>query len=86
MSRPFIVVGDKIDHGGAVVSGSTATDVGGIPLARVGDKVVCSAHGPTVIVTGDPTLIIDGQPVARHGDQTACGATLVSGQAQAFVG
>lgn len=79
MSKPFIVLGDKIDHGGAVVSGSPATDIQGAAVARIGDKVACSQHGPTVIASGDPTLIIDGQPVARHGDKTACGATLIAG-------
>lgn len=83
MSRPFIVLGDKTDHGGVVIEGSTATDAGGKPIARVGDKVTCPKRGhgdTTVIVSGDPTCIIDGQPAARHGDKTACGATLLSAQ------
>ncbi len=78
MARAIIVLGDSIDHGGAVVSGSVATDVQGRPVARVGDRVICSKHGPTTIVAGDPTLVVDGRPVARHGDRTACGASLVS--------
>ncbi|WP_407352107.1 PAAR domain-containing protein [Luteimonas sp. R10] len=84
MSRPFIVVGDRIDHGGSVVSGSPFTDADGKPVCRVNNRVVCERHGPTAIVTGDSTLIIDGQPVARHGDKTACGATLISSQVMAF--
>ena len=83
MSRPFIVLGDKTDHGGVVIEGSTATDAAGKPIARVGDKVTCpkSGHGrTTIIASGDPTCIIDGQPAARHGDKTACGATLLSTQ------
>lgn len=85
MSRPFICVGDRIDHGGAVVSGSPFTDVDGKPVSRINDRVVCERHGPTTIVTGDSTMIIDGQPVARDGDKTACGATLISSQVMAFV-
>jgi uncharacterized Zn-binding protein involved in type VI secretion len=85
MSRPFILVGDPIDHGGAVVSGSQASDVDGRPVARIGDQVICSLHGPTVIVSGDSTLIVDGQPIARHGDTTACGAHLIAGQFHASV-
>ncbi|MEO7055527.1 MAG: PAAR domain-containing protein [Caldimonas sp.] len=84
MSRPFILVGDKTDHGGTVIQGSTVSDVGGIAIARVGDKVTCPQRGhrgTTTIATGDPTCIIDGQPAARHGDKTACGATLISSQA-----
>lgn len=83
MSRPFIVVGDKTDHGGVVVAGSPMTDVDGKPIARVGDKVTCpkKGHGgTTVIAAGDPACIIDGAPAARHGDKTACGATLISSQ------
>lgn len=84
MSRPFILVGDKTDHGGTVIQGSGASDVGGVAIARVGDKVTCPKRGhggTTTIATGDPTCIIDGQPAARHGDKTACGATLISSQA-----
>ncbi|MGY1426002.1 PAAR domain-containing protein [Lysobacter sp. A289] len=86
MSKPFIVVGDKIDHGGAVASSTATTDINGLPVVRINDKVTCSQHGDTVIVTGDPTTIIDGQPVARHGDKTACGATLIASQTQTFIG
>lgn len=83
MSRPFIVVGDRTDHGGVVVAGSPLTDICGKPIARVGDKVTCprKGHGgATFIATGDPTCMVDGQPAARHGDKTACGATLISSQ------
>ena len=83
MSQPFIVLGDKTDHGGVVIEGSAASDAAGKPIARVGDKVTCprSGHGgTTVIASGDPTCLIDGQPAARHGDKTACGATLLASQ------
>ena len=86
MSKPFIVVGDRIDHGGAVASSAATTDINGLPVARISDKVACSQHGDTVVVSGDATVIIDGQPVARHGDKTACGATLIASQTQAFIG
>ena len=83
MTRPFILIGDKTDHGGEVIEGAPTTDAAGIRIARIGDKVTCPKHGhgnPTVIVSGDPTCIIEGQPAARHGDKTACGATLLSSQ------
>jgi len=83
-SRPLIVVGDKTDHGGTVIQGSSMSDAAGKAIARVGDQVTCpkKGHGgTTVIATGDPTFLIDGQPAARHGDKTACGATLLSSQA-----
>ncbi len=88
MSRPFIVLGDKTDHGGVVIEAAPTSDAAGKGLARVGDKVTCPQRGHgeiTVIVSGDPTMIIDGRAVARHGDKTACGATLIAGQAVAYV-
>lgn len=83
MTRPFILIGDKTDHGGVVVEGAPISDVGGRRIARVGDKVTCPkrGHGPTVIVSGDPNVIIGGKPAARHGDKTACGAVLIASQA-----
>ena len=83
MTRPFIVLGDKTNHGGVVISASETTDCNGKGIARIGDKVTCpkKGHGKvTTIVTGDPTAIIDGCPAARHGDKTACGASLIAGQ------
>jgi uncharacterized Zn-binding protein involved in type VI secretion len=80
MSKPFIVLGDKISHGGEVIEAAPTTDTGGVRIARVGDKVSCRKCGSTVIATGDPTCIIEGQPAARDGDKTACGATLIASQ------
>ncbi|HIE1098838.1 MULTISPECIES: PAAR domain-containing protein [Stenotrophomonas] len=81
MARPFIVVGDKLSHGGSVVAGTGQTDINGKAVARVGDGAVCAVHGATTIVSGDATVLVDGQPVARDGDRTACGATLMASQA-----
>lgn len=78
MARMFAIVGDTTTGGGAVVSGSPFTDVDGVAVARVGDRVACGRHGVTEIVSGDVTLIIDGQPVARHGDYCACGCRLLT--------
>ncbi len=82
MSKPFIVVGDKTDHGGVVIAGSPVTDAAGKAIARVGDQVTCPrrGHGTNTIATGDPTCMIDGQAAARDGDKTACGATLIASQ------
>ena len=82
MAGPVIRLGDKTSHGGVVASASMVSDSGGVPVARVGDTVVCPLHGDSqcVIVSGDPTMIVDGKPVARHGDLTSCGATLIASQ------
>lgn len=81
MTRTFIVVGDKTDHGGVVIQGAPGTDTSGPQIARVGDQVTClkKGHGrTTVIPSGDPTGIIDGQPAARHGDKATRDATLIA--------
>jgi len=85
MTRPFIVVGDKLSHGGSVIAGTGQTDINGKAVARVGDRATCAIHGSTTIVSRDATVIIDGQPVARDGDRTACGATLVASQAMTYL-
>jgi len=86
MARLFIVVGDSLSGGGTVVSGSPFTDIDGSAMARVGDRVICKAHGPGTIVSGDTTLIIDGNPAARHGDKVSCGCQLIAGrQSLAFI-
>ncbi len=86
MSKPIIVLGDALSHGGAVSAASPETDILGKPVARVGDPCVCSVHGSTTIATGDPTFLVDGKPVARAGDTTACGATLVPSQSVTGIG
>jgi len=80
MAGPFIRLGDKTSHGGTVVEASMVSDIGGIGIARVGDKVTCPVHGDQVIVSGDITLVVDGKAVARHGDEVGCGARLIAGQ------
>jgi uncharacterized Zn-binding protein involved in type VI secretion len=83
MSRPFILLGDKTDHGGTVIEGAPSTDTAGKRIARLGDEVTYPQRGHgrvTVIASGDPTCLIDRQPAARHVDKTACGATLLSSQ------
>ena len=80
MPGPLITLGNKTSHGGIVLEASGHSDCGGIPIARMGDKVSCPMHGITIIVSGDVTMIVDGKPVARNGDKTACGATLISSQ------
>lgn len=86
MARMWIVVGDTTSGGGSVVAGSPFTAVDGKPVARIGDAVACSRHGPTTIVSGDATILIDGQALARHGDSCACGCTLLAvAQSRAFI-
>ena len=68
MSRPFIVLGDRTDHGGEVVSAAPTSDTHGKPLARIGDKVTCRrCRGMHSIVQGDLSFVVEGSPVAYHG-------------------
>jgi len=77
----YITVGAKTTHGGTVISGSPHTTHNGIPIARVGDKVMCKkCKKITTIVSGDAAFVIDGAPIARAGDTTSCGAKLVAVQ------
>ena len=81
MARNWIVVGDPTSSGGSVVTGSSFTDIDGIPVARVTDQATCPRHkGAYPIVDGDNTLIVDGQPVALHGSSLACGCKVLSAQ------
>lgn len=76
-----IRLGDPTSHGGKVESVSaTYFTVGGIPVARVGDKCSCpiKGHDNCTIAEGDPHHVIDGIAVAHDGHKTTCGAILTS--------
>ena len=75
----IIRLNDSTSHRGKVAS-VTATHftVGGIAVARVGDKCTCPLHGDGTITEGDPHHTIDGIRVAYEGHQTSCGALLKS--------
>lgn len=78
--RKVIRLGDPTSHGGKVESVSAAHfTVGGIPVARVGDKCSCpiKGHDNCTIVEGDQHHLIDGIAVAHDGHKTTCGATLI---------
>lgn len=60
--------------------------VGGLPQARVGDKSICAAGGPSAIITGSPTVLVGGRPAARIGDMHAHGGTIVTGCPTVLIG
>lgn len=81
MGKPLIVLGNSTSHGGTVISAASASDTGGVQIARMGDMVACPrCSGVYPIAQGDASLIIDGAPAAYDGCLTACGATLISNQ------
>ena len=77
--RPIIVIDDPTSDGGRVCEGSPGTDINGLAVARVGDRVLCP-HGERMIDRGDETFLVDGRAVARDGDLTSCGARLLATQ------
>lgn len=71
-------IGDPISHGGSITGGSTTVTAGGAGVARVGDTVVCSTHGPQTITQGSSRVTADGQGVAYDGALVSCGATVIA--------
>ncbi|MDR6398446.1 PAAR domain-containing protein [Herbaspirillum seropedicae] len=88
MAAAIIRLGDPTSHGGRVITASTTHLIGGLGVARVGDKVMCPlpGHGVNAIIEGAPSFQIDGRSVALHGQRAACGCTLVSTLATATHG
>ena len=77
--RKVIRLNDPTSHGGTVSSvANTHFTVGGIAVARIGDKITCPLHGDGKIAEGDKHHTIDGIPVAYEGHKTSCGAVLKS--------
>lgn len=78
--KRVIRLGDPTTHGGKVVSAAAHSNIHGIQIARLGDKVTCPlpGHGSVTIVEGDPNWLIEGVPVALEGHKTSCGASLIS--------
>ena len=84
--KGIIRIGDKTTSGGSVLEGSPTMRFHGIGSARVGDKVSCPAHGPTVVSEGHPVFKDHGVPVAFHGHRCACGCALLTSLPEATAG
>ena len=80
MALPIIRLGDATSHGGKVITASSNHSIGGIGIARMGDKLACPlpGHGVNVIVEGSPNYLIGGRMVALHGHHGACGCLLIA--------
>jgi uncharacterized Zn-binding protein involved in type VI secretion len=65
--------------GGPVLpAGSPTVNLGGMPAARVGDKLTCVGP-PDTIAAGSSSVMIAGMPAARLGDATAHGGSIAVG-------
>jgi uncharacterized Zn-binding protein involved in type VI secretion len=82
LNRPLIVLGDKTNHGGTVISADMTCDINGKYMARVNDMTECPKCRGTFAITSGSSDMADGagNAYARHLDLTACGAELLSAQ------
>jgi uncharacterized Zn-binding protein involved in type VI secretion len=85
MSISIVVVGDKTDHGGRVITGSDTHKLHGKKIARVHDLVDCPKnysdgrpHGVNKIIEAHATITVGGRRVALHGHRTECGCRLIA--------
>ncbi|MDP4536223.1 PAAR domain-containing protein [Alkalimonas collagenimarina] len=95
MSKPAARIGDmhvcpkvtsKVPHvGGPIVQGSPNVFIGGMPAAKVGDKLVCVGP-PDSIKTGSKSVSINGKAAARLGDSTDHGGKIVMGNPTVLIG
>lgn len=76
----------KVRHvGGPTLAASSSVFVGGLPIARVSDKLVCVGP-PDTITSGSSSVTADGLPIARLGDGTAHGGKIVVGNPTVIIG
>lgn len=82
MSKPAVRIGDmhvcpkttgSVPHvGGPIIQGSANVFIGGMPAAKVGDKLVCIGP-PDSVKKGSGSVFINKKAAARLGDDTAHG-------------
>jgi uncharacterized Zn-binding protein involved in type VI secretion len=71
-------IGDRLSHGGRIITGSTTRKVHGKRVARMGDKCHCRIHGTTKIsVVSGKMPKTDGRLTAHAGAKTKCGARII---------
>jgi uncharacterized Zn-binding protein involved in type VI secretion len=77
----------KTPHvGGPVFAGEGSVTIGGLPAARVGDKLVCVGGPPDTVAAGSGSVTIGGKSAARMGDSTAHGGKIVAGVGSVLIG
>jgi uncharacterized Zn-binding protein involved in type VI secretion len=77
---PYARLGDAIDHGGNIVSASPIvfSENLSLPIARLGDAVICFIHGGHAIASASNFVFETWIPLAREGDAITCGAVIVA--------
>jgi uncharacterized Zn-binding protein involved in type VI secretion len=77
--RGVIRIGDKTDHGGQVLTATSATMVRGKAASLEGDMTVCpQCKGAFAIQPDGRGAKHKGKPYAYDGDVTGCGAKLIT--------
>ncbi|HKT27466.1 PAAR domain-containing protein [Dyella sp.] len=86
--QPAARVGDPIDHGGQITTGSPDVKINGIAAGVVQiSQVDCNQHPSTQQITkGAPMVFINGKPAGRVGSQISCGAQVTEGSPDVFIG
>lgn len=84
---PIVDPGPRPHIGGAVSECQQSfVTYNGIPLAVVGDKLICEgSDSKDTIVSGSSVLTINGKAVARMGDTTEHGGVIVEGESGLLV-
>jgi uncharacterized Zn-binding protein involved in type VI secretion len=81
-----MVTGTVPHIGGTIITGASGVLLNDKPVARMGDKVICTGCGMTAtIIQGDANVLVDGKPIAYVGCMTSHGGFITSGQANAFI-
>ncbi|QXX83255.1 MULTISPECIES: PAAR domain-containing protein [Providencia] len=88
MTQSIVILGDKTNHGGTVISATSEFIINGIKAAKVGDLVNCpkKGHGVNKIIDGDPSITCNGIPLAVTGSHTECGCTLIASTSDFITG
>ncbi len=81
-----MVTGTVPHIGGTIISGSPKILLNNKPVARMGDKCICTGCGMVcTIVQGDANVLVDGVPIAYAGCMTSHGGVITSGQPNALI-
>lgn len=80
MVKNIILLGDKTNHGGQVISATSNIIINGKRAARVGDMVSCpkKGHGKNPIIEGASNFTCNGIAIATDGCRSDCGCYLIS--------
>ena len=76
------VTGTTPHIGGTIITGYSKMLVNNRPVARMGDKVICTGCGMiATIIQGDANVLVGSKRIAYVGCMTSYGGFITSGQA-----